>query len=207
MTNRKLLLFLIVLSVFLSACVEKPSSDNKADTGQTVTEQENTVKQNHMAITDNETNADRREIVSVDYYKELDQFYGTWYVKKMLYKQRDKNEEHVKKMCIGKKLVISSDAITLDDEPYQIVKMFEQTYEWYMGCNYAYGDAARICGAEFSEDGEITPRGSMATEFYIRGEEKVFGLTITGDGDLLIDFGEDFNSGAYYELSKEKPNE
>jgi len=169
----------------------------------------NTIPNNNISSKQaNNGPADQMDASKEEYLKQLEKYYGDWYVYKMVCASRNFNEEYVSKVNINTKLTISENSIVFNDFAFTIKDVGEYSCTDLMDIfTVPLGGALEICDGKITDDGTILSKGNKVEYFHVAGNSTKVGfyLVIKGNETLLIHLGETYDTNAFYELKRVEP--
>lgn len=185
------LILLLILMMLITGCRTNAMSDNNIISKQT-----------------NNGPTDQIGASKEEYSKQLEKYYGDWYVYKMVCASRNVRDEYVSKVNINTKLTISEDSIIFNNNTFRITKIGEYSHADLMA-NFTVPlkGALEICGGKITDDGDIICKGDKVKYFEVDGNSAVVGFIIIqkNDGTLLVHLGETYDADAFYELKRVEP--
>ena len=101
----------------------------------------------------------KQSMSSSDYSRELERYYGTWHVDKLLVASRVVIADAIKDMFKDEELVISSDGVTFNGVQYDIINSSDANYhDLAINGNMFGRTLTEICGEKYDSNGNLIPQ-------------------------------------------------
>lgn len=191
MGKKQYLVLPIIMIMLLSGCKINTIPDNNISSKQA-----------------NNGPADQMGASKEEYLKQLEKYYGEWYVYKMACASRTISSEYASKVNINTKLVISESSISFNNNTFYIIEIKEYSPTDLMDIfAVPLKGALEICGGKITEDGDIISEGGKVKYFNIGKNDGKYGFSLfqKEGGSLLIHLGETYDTDAFYELKRVEP--